>query len=333
VFLGFSLSGGILGGDVRTFSPTLQYKFFMPIAKRTSEKPHVLGMRFLASHIRSFGTPFDTRSLSFIGGVPIFERFFLGGENDIRGYNIRSISPVVFSDTFFSTRNVVAKVQDASGNLVDAPAGTVAPSVLRSFTFETPGTQTPNGACGETSSANCNVVRARTYPIPIGGDTQLLYNIEYRVPIVGPLQVAAFADVGTAFNARNYRDQEVSTNFINQLVTPSGVLLNPAGRVATQDEVQSASAANGGLPGFRTVFLQGDSRSFDIVRVSQQNVRFLSTLRSSLGAEVRVQVPFINVPFRLIFAYNPNAKTDFSDPTVLFFERKKVIRFSVGRTF
>jgi outer membrane protein insertion porin family len=46
-----------------------------------------------------------------------------------------------------------------------------------------------------------------------------------------------------------------------------------------------------------------------------------------------VQMPVINVPFRLIFAYNPQAKTDLTDPTVLFLERKTVVRFSVGRTF
>jgi outer membrane protein insertion porin family len=111
------------------------------------------------------------------------------------------------------------------------------------------------------------------------------------------------------------------------------VILNPAGRVATQDELQSAAGTSGNLPGYRTIFLQGDSRSFDLLRISQQSVKFLSDVRASLGAEVRVQVPFINVPFRLIFAYNPNAKTDPRDPTALFLERKKVIRFSVGRTF
>ena len=51
--------------------------------------------------------------------------------------------------------------------------------------------------------------------------------------------------------------------------------------------------------------------------------------------EVRVQVPVINVPFRLIFAYNPRARQDqFINGSPFFFnEKKKVIRFSVGRTF
>jgi outer membrane protein insertion porin family len=51
--------------------------------------------------------------------------------------------------------------------------------------------------------------------------------------------------------------------------------------------------------------------------------------------EVRVQVPVINVPFRLIFAYNPNARPNqVIDGFPFFFnEQKRVVRFSVGRTF
>jgi len=55
--------------------------------------------------------------------------------------------------------------------------------------------------------------------------------------------------------------------------------------------------------------------------------------KTSTGAEIRFFMPVLNVPFRLIFAYNPQAKTDITDPTVLFLERKKAIRFSIGRTF
>jgi outer membrane protein insertion porin family len=335
LFLGFSLAGGILGGDVNTFAPSLEYQYFTPIFKRRSEKPHVLAMRFKADHIRTFGRVFQTDSLSFVGGIPIFERFFLGGEYDIRGYNFRSISPVVPSDSFLSTRNVVAKVLDPNDltTLIDAPTGTVHPSVIRNFTFQAP-TEQCVGLTAPDPSKGCNTVLARTFFTPIGGDTQFIYNLEYRVPVISVLSVAAFADVGTAFNARKYDDQLVKTNFINQNITVSGVTLNPAGRVATDEEIASAPKDVFGNPiGFRTVFLQGDSQSFDIVRTSQQNVKFLSDLRSSLGLELRVQMPVINVPFRLIFAYNPQAKTDFTDPTVLFIERKTAIRFSVGRTF
>ena len=38
---------------------------------------------------------------------PIFERFFLGDEFSIRGYNVRSISPLAPLDTFITSQNVV----------------------------------------------------------------------------------------------------------------------------------------------------------------------------------------------------------------------------------
>jgi outer membrane protein insertion porin family len=344
LFLGFALSGGILGGDVNTFAPSLEYQWFIPVLKKRSDKPHVVAMRFRADHIRTFGTPIDTRSLSFVGGIPIYERYFLGGENDIRGYNFRSISPVVPYRSYGSTRNAAAKILDQNNlsSLVDPPPGAVHPSVLRSYTLDAP---LDNG-CGLLPSANCNIVPAGTLFTPIGGDTQLLYNLEYRIPIISVLSIAAFADVGTAFNARKYADQIVETNFIGQditrygsligaTVTSSGVYLNPAGRLATPAEIASAPIDGNGNPiGFRRVFIQGEAQDYSIVATSAGNVnRFFSEVRSSLGLEFRVQMPVINVPFRLIFAYNPGAKTDPTDPTVLFVERKTVVRFSVGRTF
>jgi outer membrane protein insertion porin family len=341
LYLGFSMAGGVLGGDVNTFAPSLEYKYFLPVFKRRSERPHVIGMRFRADHIRTFGRAFQTDSLAFVGGIPLYERFYLGGEYDIRGYNIRSISPVVATDSFLSTRNVVAKIADPNditgSTLIDAPAGLVHPSVLRNFTFQSPDSPAlGGGVCGEKNdqARECNVVQGRTFFTPIGGDTQFIYNLEYRVPIISVLSIAAFADVGSTFNARKYTDQVTKTNFIFQNITSAGVTVNPAGRVATQEEIASAPKDAIGRPvGFRTVFLQGDSRSYDIVRNSQGNIKLLSDIRSSMGAELRVQMPVINVPFRLIFAYNPQAKTDITDPKVLFIERRTAVRFSVGRTF
>lgn len=329
LFLGFSLAGGFLGGDVSTFSPSLELKYFRPVFRTRTERPHVIGMRFMAAHVRAFGTPVDTHSLSFVGGIPIYERYFIGGEDTIRGYNVRSISPAVPTATFLSTQNVNPFVVASDGvTLTPAPAGTVAPSVLRRYTFDA-----PQGACAAIPApANCNVQSAGIFFTPIGGDTQLLYNLEYRVPIVGPLSVAAFGDVGTAVNLNNYNDQIVTTNFVP--TTLAGVTLNPAGREATPDELASAPTdLNGNLIGYRSIALQGDSRRYDIVRTSQGNASFLSQLRASVGLEIRVQMPVINVPFRLIFAYNPNAKTDPTDPTVFYIERKTVVRFSIGRTF
>ncbi|MFZ4985742.1 MAG: BamA/TamA family outer membrane protein, partial [Blastocatellia bacterium] len=338
LFLGFALAGGPLGGDVKTFAPSVEYQLFVPVFRRRTDKPHVIAMRARADTIRTFGTPFDTNSLSFVGGIPIFERFFLGGEFDIRGYNFRSISPVAASESFLSTRNVTAKIQDPadSTKLIDAPAGYVDGSVLRNYTFESPTQRVGNATCGQVNdpSIGCNVVNAGRFFTPIGGDTQLIYNLEYRVPVFSVLSIAAFADLGSTFNLRKYRDQLVTTNYINQPLTQTGVTLNQAGRVATDEELSSAPRDYFGDPiGFRRAFLQGDSRDYSILRTAENTIKFLSDVRSSYGLEFRVQMPVINVPFRLIFAYNPQAKTDITDPRVLFIERRTVMRFSVGRTF
>jgi outer membrane protein insertion porin family len=339
LFLGFSMAGGILGGDINTLAPALEYQRFIPILRKSTDKPHVLAMRFRADHIRSFGTPFNPCSglscpLSVIGGIPIYERYYLGGENDIRGYNIRSISPIVPNTSYASTQNVVSKIPDPSNpsRLIDPPPGMVDPSVLQSYTFQPPD---PRIGCTTTPSANCNVVPLFRGFYPIGGDTQFIYNIEYRIPIISVFSIAVFGDFGTAFNARNYDDQIVSSNFatnqditgyglfIGANVTREGVLLNPQGEIATPEDIVNAPVDENGNPiGFNRVFVRGDEQAFNVLSVSEaNNDQFFKGLQSSLGVEFRVQMPVINVPFRLIFAYNPQL------------DRNTVFRFSVGRTF
>jgi outer membrane protein insertion porin family len=338
LFLGVSVSGGVLGGDVNTLQPQLDFQYFKPVLRRRSDKPHVLAMRFKADHIRAYGTPFnarqgDTRSLSFLNGIPIFERFFLGGEYDIRGYNIRSISPLVRTDDFLSTRGpFTAKKADPNnaGQFIDA---TVDPSVMSKLVFDT-----PEGRCAVPNEPTCNIAGGSLpFLTPIGGDSQLIYNIEYRVPIISVLSVAAFADVGTVFNLRKYNDQITSSNFVNAPVVPlgavttldGGVIINPMGNLATQAEIDGA-IVDGILPDtFKTVFFQGQAQNFQVVRASQSKWRLPEDIRSSIGLEFRVQMPVINVPFRLIMAYNPRTE----DPDIVLRERRTVIRFSVGRTF
>src|SRR5262245_12007550 len=339
IFLGLSMAGGFLGGDIKTIAPTFEYQRFMPVFRVSTDKPHVLAMRFRADHIRSFGTPFDpcvglSCPLTVIGGIPIYERFYLGGENDIRGYNVRSISPIVPNTSYASTRNAVAKIPDPNNpsKLIDPPPGTVDPSVLQSYTFQPPD---PSIGCTPTPSQNCNVVQLFNSFYPIGGDTQFIYNLAYRIPLISVLSLASFGAFGTAFTTRNYQDQIVSSNFaanrnitgyglfIGANVTRNGVLLNPAGQIATPEEIANAPVdANGNPIGFHRVFVLGDEQSFNILAVSKaNNDRFFKGLQSSLGVEFRVQMPVLNVPFRLIFAYNPQL------------DRHTVFRFSVGRTF
>src|SRR6185369_11752314 len=84
---------------------------FMPIRRKRSKNAEVFGFRLMAGTIGSFATTSkirDANSLSFVGGVPIYERYFLGSEYDVRGYNTRAIGPIAPFDTYVTTRNVVA---------------------------------------------------------------------------------------------------------------------------------------------------------------------------------------------------------------------------------
>lgn len=189
---------------------------------------------------------------------------------------------------------------------------------------------------------------------PIGGDTNLLFNIEYRIPIAGPLSVAAFGDIGSAFNLRSYDDQVIISNPVLQTVNPllfppegttevvfgpGGIVINPDGRFATQAEIEFARLAqgltSGVLPdGFTNISMVGLNQTTSTVFLSETDsgLSGLDNYRASLGVELRIQVPVVNLPFRLIYAYNPNAKVK-PGPTRLFPEERSVFRFSVGRTF
>jgi outer membrane protein insertion porin family len=350
-----------LGGDVRTYQPTLSYTQFFPMRRKKSEHPEVFGFRIIAGTVGSFATTEKVKtanSLAFVGGVPIFERFFLGDEFTIRGYNVRSISPIAPVDTFITSQNVV---------IAENPAGP--PVVI-------PGLQNAASLGVFTGSSGSNVAALPRSFTSVGGDTQLLGNFEYRIPIISDtVSLAAFADIGTAFNLRTKTDQQFSSSFLtdqpflstvgllpcprfnqNVPITLSslafcknpnlaaqpffGSLVARDNRIVSTDELLAQQSGDinplTGLPrGFQPVFLRGEAQTNSVVKLSESLFSGIGDYRSSLGMEVRVQVPIINVPFRLIFAYNPNARPNqFIDGFPFFFnEKKKVIRFSVGRTF
>ena len=121
-----------------------------------------------------------------------------------------------------------------------------------------------------------------------------------------------------------------------------GLILTPDLRVMTRQEfintVRAGEVDVRGiplLPGFREVFLRGEAQTNQVVRSDQSIFGSIRDYRSSLGFELRVQVPVVNVPFRLIYAYNPNARAGevANFPGFSLNERKSVFRFSVGRTF
>jgi outer membrane protein insertion porin family len=354
-----ALSG--VGGDVRTYAPQISYTQYYPIRRKgRDQQPEVFGFRIVAANIGSFATSQavrDSASLAFIDGIPIYERFFLGDEFTIRGYNVRSISPIVPLDTFVTTRNVVLSTT-ATGTPVDA-------GLPAQFT---------NLGVFTGVNGNNRAQLPRTFT-SVGGDTQLLGNFEYRVPIFGPLTMAAFVDVGTVFNLRTGGDQVFSSEFLNSndflptlgaipcrgsiafvtfntlaacnngsqlaLSQVTGSLIARDNRLITQEEYLNALNVGpidpiSGLPvGLQQVFLRGEAQSNTAVRLGESVFSKFGDIRSSMGVEFRIQVPIINVPFRLIYAYNPNARRGFVDelPGIFFSEKKSVFRFSVGRTF
>lgn len=360
--LSVALAG--LGGDVRTYQPTLSFTQYFPMRRKKSEHPEVFGFRILAGTVGSFAVTEkvkNSQSLAFVDGVPIFERYFLGDEFTIRGYNVRSISPIAPLDTFITSRNVTIS-STGIGPAVPVPGVPPGVSDIGIFT----------GVTGN------NVVSLPRSFTSIGGDTQLLGNFEYRIPIIGNVVgVAAFADIGSSFNIRTKTDQIFSSNFLDDdpflrtvgfipcprlgstfapvsLSTLAACNANPQlaltgnlglvmrdSRLVTTQELDAAQNLGSfdpttGLPfGFRQVFLRGQAQTNTAVRLSQSLFDQLGDFRASLGMEVRVQVPVLNVPFRLIFAYNPNARANqVIDGFPFFFnEKKRVMRFSVGRTF
>ncbi|HET6176539.1 MAG TPA: outer membrane protein assembly factor BamA [Candidatus Sulfotelmatobacter sp.] len=148
--LGMELAG--LGGTVRSVRPIAQYKQFIPMQKGRN----AIGFSVNGSFISGYG-----------GLVaPPFQRFFMGGENDIRGFDIRSISPVAF----LPSSNVITLTN---------PDGTPVPK------------NPANPRLGNW-----------TVPIPVdqivfpGGDLSTWTNLEYRITIAGPVAIVPFIDAG-----------------------------------------------------------------------------------------------------------------------------------------
>jgi outer membrane protein insertion porin family len=286
-YYSLAVSGGPLGGNVNTVTNVFSYTQFRPIFK----KRNVLGLHFTSAYTTGYGGK----------EVPPFSRFYMGGENDLRGYDIRSISPVTFIPTATS----------------------------QTFTFTDPTTLSGSGTPLQRAFRVPILTYTATLP---GGDIQTSGNIEYRIPIVGPVTASLFVDGGT-----------------DGIVRQSALKLNPSGLTNLQQQ------------------FPGSNVSGQLSIAGGTNFR----LRGSTGIEFGVQLPIVQAPFRIYYAYNLNrlhseilSPPDYINPSELallkgtlppevyntqvlpllqefslnpgrlnYFEPKTTFRFTVGKTF
>ncbi|MGA7108559.1 MAG: outer membrane protein assembly factor BamA [Terracidiphilus sp.] len=148
-----------LYGSVRYISPLVAYKSFrsMHYLRPAANGHNVLGLRAQLSYVQGFG-----------GDVaPPQNRFYTGGENDLRGFDVRGATPYGYVPNR-------ATIQLTN----------------------------PDGTCVPRDPTNPQLNQCIQVPIPvygiasIGGDTSLTTNAEYRIPIAGPVTFSFFDDFG-----------------------------------------------------------------------------------------------------------------------------------------
>ncbi len=154
--IAFQLAG--VGGNVKYYSPVASYRQFFPMKglKVNREGHNVLGYRVQVAHISGYA-----------GEVaPPTHRFYSGGEQDLRGFDVRSVGPYVF-------------IPNRIAYTLTNPDGTAVPL------------NPANPALGDV------IIPLPVYRmVSIGGDTQVTANVEYRIPIVNQVTFAFFTDFG-----------------------------------------------------------------------------------------------------------------------------------------
>jgi outer membrane protein insertion porin family len=232
------------------------------------------------------------RFITGYGGkvAPPFNRFYMGGENDIRGFDIWGISPIAFIPTSATVNVLNNDGTPRTQKVITNGTESFAPVMMQIPVYQL------------------------TFP---GGDTQGVGNIEYRIPIVGPVILAAFFDGG-----------------IDKITQRAQLKLNP-GRI---DELNN-------------LFPQADFSGRAVIAGGT------AKFRASTGLELQIMMPVVNAPFRFYWAYNPSIVREYLQPPIVadrsffpnqatfnnsiasfgqpipFFEKRSTFRFSIGRTF
>jgi outer membrane protein insertion porin family len=230
-----------VGGNVKFVSPIASYRQFFPMkGLRVNRDGHnVLGYRLQLAH-----------TTGFAGEVaPPTHRFYSGGEQDLRGFDTRSVSPYTF---------IPNKIEFTLTN----PDGTSVPL------------NPSNPALG-----NVQIPLPIYRMVSIGGDTQFVANLEYRIPIISQVTFAFFTDFGMTFDAQ-----------------PGQLRQSTAGQsLISGAQYGCPTIVNGACFG-------GSSVRFPEYLAIVPGTNYVP--RMSNGAELQVILPIINAPFRIFYAYN-----------------------------
>jgi len=277
LFISAAFAGSYLGGNVNTISPTIDAKYFHT---NPLHRTHVFAFHFMGSMITGYGGK----------DIPPFSRRFMGGEQDIRGFDFFDVTPVGFIP---SSASVSVLNADGSARTQKTVSGGAIVSTPVTMTIPTYQLITP------------------------GGDAQLLTNIEYRIPIVGPVTLAPFFDAG-----------------IDAILRQSQLSVVPERISDLNQQFPQAGFGN------QVKLAPGTEKP-----------------RASTGLEIQVMLPVVNAPFRVYFAYNPSTVREYLQPPIVsdrtafpnlatfnaavasygqaypYFERRTLFRFTVGRTF
>ncbi|HUN90281.1 MAG TPA: outer membrane protein assembly factor BamA [Terriglobales bacterium] len=239
-----------LGGNTAAIRPVVEWKQFIPMKgihpklKDPFAGKQALGYRIQGSYITGYN--------GYV--APPFQRFYLGGDTDLRGFDTRSVTPIAY----------FVEVVNAAYTNPDGTAIPLNPNNTRQGTWTVP---VP--------------VRRLIYP---GGDTSLVTNVEYRIPIAGPVTLAPFTDFG-----------------FNGVSRPSQLQIN-------EQQYQALTQGNFGCPTIDANFNCTGTISGSTLGIKRNLYVIPGTNwqpRMSTGVELQVIMPIVNAPFRIYYAYNP----------------------------
>jgi outer membrane protein insertion porin family len=136
----------------------------------------------------------------------------------------------------------------------------------------------------------------------LGGDKSLLFNVEQSIIVAGPVRAILFYDAGQVKGPGE--KFSIWEDIREQIVPPGPLLIDPRAGVQLVD------------PSLTPQFFTAGRRS---------------AFKTSTGVEVRFFMPVLNVPFRLIFYYDPQRGGVLDNN--LQPQQAYGFRFAVGSTF